>query len=217
MTSTRQGIFFGMLVVLAIAGIVAVVRLTDRIVGMEAANAELEQKLEMSLLQIEAAKGDLSKQIVDSEAKRQDEVKKLAASVEALGKAPAPEEIAKIVVAQSANDLIPFIAFFLTNNPVAADALRGKDADPVEIAKNIAKSDAFPALVVGVSKEIWETRQRDLLSNPEFVATIAAKVYESFGAELSGAGEADKQAMLIASELAKEPAFAALVAAATAK
>jgi hypothetical protein len=62
--------------------------------------------------------------------------------------------------------------------------------------------------------DIWETRRRDLLSDPELIATIAAKVHDEYGSELASMADDNKQAAAIAQELAKEPAFAALVAAA---
>ena len=87
-------------------------------------------------------------------------------------------------------------------------------ADPVDVAKNIAKSDSFPALVDRVAKDIWETRRRDRLSDPALIATVAAKVHDKYGSELLNTADVDKQALIIAHELAKEPGFAALVAAA---
>src|SRR5262249_19916596 len=215
MDSTKKSIIFSVAVaVVAAAGLIAAISLSVRVAKLEANNAELEQKLQASFQQVEVAKADFAKRVADSEAAQSQEAKHLEAAVTALGKAPAPDDVAKAVLTEGGNDLVTTIAATLIKDPEHAKVLRGpsgKDADPAEVAKNITGSEAYPTLVKAVARDIWETRRRDLLSDPEFIATIAAKVHDEYGAELANAVDTEKQATAIAQELAKEPAFAALV------
>lgn len=210
----KKSIAFGAVALIAIAGFIFTVVLSVRTGKLETSNAELQQELLASIRQIELSKADFATQVADLERRRSEEVKKLEASVQALGNAPTPEDIAKVVMSEGADELVKRVATALANDPVTADALRGNDAQPGDVAKVIVEGEWYSALLEGLAKEIWETRRRNVLSDPELIATVAAKVYDEYGPELFEEIDAEKQALIIASELAREPGFAALVAAA---
>lgn len=209
---TKQGLALCGIAIVAIAGIIVSMTFSNQIAKLEVATTELQQKLQAILQQIEDAKGELAKQTADTEQKRSAEVKILETAIAAMGKAPVPEDIAKAVLAQDYDRLAESIATALASDPDTANALRGSPADPAEVAKEIITGDSLPALADEVAKNIWETRRRHLLSDPKLIATVAAKVYDEYGSKLFSSVDAEKMALVIARELAKEPTFAALVA-----
>jgi hypothetical protein len=176
---------------------------------------------ELSLAEGDLAKsadkysGELSKladKLTASESAHVSDVKRLDASLQGLKTPPSSEQVANSLLATQRGELLKAIETDLSANSDFLDAVRGspgRDADPALVAKDLLPDTDFIGLV---SDHIWATRRSDLISNPELIATIAAKVHAQYGAELDEAERGTGLAKTIAKELSTEPGFANLVA-----
>jgi hypothetical protein len=184
--------------------------------NIEQLEGELAQLRDERLAADEESKAErdkLSERLDAAEQGRGEEVQRLDAAIKAVGTPPNAKEVAEAIVASAGEALVGAVAYILVSDPDYADALRGKDADPAGVAARIAEGDLFAALVEAVADQVWATRRRDMLSDPELIATVAATVHQKYGAELDGSVKLQAGlAETIARELATEPQFAALVA-----
>ncbi|MDX0722655.1 hypothetical protein GOD64_28245 [Sinorhizobium medicae] len=207
---SKQGLVIGAFAVLAIGGAIAIVRLVNQTAAIEAARVQLQSDVE----RVQGTNNDLSKQISDLKKANTAQVAELKASIAAISNPPSADELAAKLISQARDDLVSAIAARLAQDPESVSALRGRDADPDEVAGSLLQYPNGVMLANIVGGLIWASHREDLKADPELIATIASAVYDTYGKELAGATNVKEQAALIADELANEPAFAALVAAA---
>lgn len=139
---------------------------------------------------------------------------RLESKIDAIGAPPEPAVIANLII----NEHLPTVAETVARKLVEEHAsdLRGppgKDADVEELARSLTSTDTYPLLLQAVGEEIWATRARSILGDPNFIATIASEVHERYGRELTHDQPNAEMIATIARMLAREPNFAELVAA----
>lgn len=167
--------------------------------------------------ELDGLKSSLRDSAATAETKQQTYIAEVASinkRIKELATPPDSESVAEAIFRQNSEAIANAIASQIVSNQDYADLLRGpagRDADPKLIVAELTSSGGFNQLVSLVAEEIWAVRKNNILYDREFVATIATEANSKYKAEI--VSREKELARLIASELAREPSFAALVAA----
>ena len=136
--------------------------------------------------------------------------------VEVLQTPPGPAELAAEILAAKETELVEEISKRLSGDPGYSAALRGEPgqaADNDEIADSVFSDlESSPPFARSVGAEIWAIRQREIVSQPQLIATVASEVYEIYGEDLRNGISAGISAERIAELLSDSLKFAELVA-----
>jgi hypothetical protein len=166
--------------------------LDDHIAQLEADSANLQSALRTAEDDLDALRGGQTA---------------LEAELNAFGSV---EAVSDAVMAKHGLALTAELADRLTSDPAYAEALRGPEGPKPETNEIIARlvEMDLPAIV---ADHIWKEHHVELTQMPQLIATVAAVVYETYGADLRPADGAAPSPEEVASALALNPAFMALV------
>lgn len=118
--------------------------------------------------------------------------------------------VSNALMANQGAELVRDLANKLATEPNHVEALRGADGrmpDTDQVVKRLLGGK----LPMAVADRIWTEHHLELTQMPQFIATVAAAVFETYGAELKPASGTAPSPDDIASALALNPAFMALV------
>lgn len=211
--TTKQNVVLAVLCAGALVGTVAIVHLYNQMMALEATRSDLAREVS----DLRTGNSDLARKLSETNKVAADLEGSLKQNIASLYKPPTADELASAIIDQTGDALITAIGGKLIENPNAVEALRGRDANPAEVAGYLLDSPTIIQFGEVVANTVWATHRNDLTGDQELIATIARSVYETYGAELAGPSDAKEQAALIADQLGREPGFAAMVAAAKVK